>query len=218
MPNTEVLPLIGSKEGIAHLATAWVDPGDLVLVPDPGYPVYSIGTMLANGEVYWLPLQAERGFLPGPRRRSRPRWRSGRACCGSTTRTIRRPPWRRPRLLRGGGGLRLGARHRWSATTTPTPRSPTTATGRRAFCRSTGAREVGIEFHSLSKTYNMTGWRIGMVVGNRDADRGAGPREDERRQRHLPGRAVRGVSRRCAATRRGWRSATCTTSAAATPC
>src|SRR5581483_3083022 len=54
-PDKEVVPLIGSKEGIAHIATAFVDPGDLALVPDPGYPVYSIGTMLANGEPYFMP-------------------------------------------------------------------------------------------------------------------------------------------------------------------
>src|SRR5262249_41332153 len=58
-PDTEVIPLIGSKEGIAHMATAWVDPGDVVLVPDPGYPVFSIGTLLSNGETYWLPLRRE---------------------------------------------------------------------------------------------------------------------------------------------------------------
>ena len=63
-PDREVVPLIGSKEGIAHIATAFVDPGDVVLVPDPGYPVYGIGTLLANGEPYLLPLREQNGFLP----------------------------------------------------------------------------------------------------------------------------------------------------------
>src|SRR5262249_37890190 len=62
--DAEVIPLIGSKEGIAHLPTAWVDPGDVVLVPDPGYPVFSIGTMLPNREVHRLRLRAARCFLP----------------------------------------------------------------------------------------------------------------------------------------------------------
>src|SRR5204862_5457302 len=63
-PDKEVVPLLGSKEGIAHMPVAYVDPGDVVLVPDPGYPVYSIGTMLANGVPYTMPLLAENGFLP----------------------------------------------------------------------------------------------------------------------------------------------------------
>ena len=63
-PDTQVQPLIGSKEGIANLATAFVDPGDTVLVPDPGYPVYETGTLLAGGTVEPLPLSAEDGFLP----------------------------------------------------------------------------------------------------------------------------------------------------------
>src|SRR5439155_20909895 len=76
-PDREVLPLIGSKEGIAHIALALVDPGDEVLVPDPGYPVFSIGTMLAGGRSVLVPLSPEHGFLPdlaglppGPRAKS----------------------------------------------------------------------------------------------------------------------------------------------------
>src|SRR4030067_421358 len=65
-PNKEVLPLIGSKEGIGHIALCFIDPGDVALVPDPGYPVYSMGTLLAGGEAYFLPLRDENGFLPGP--------------------------------------------------------------------------------------------------------------------------------------------------------
>src|SRR5438445_10639430 len=63
-PNKEVLPLIGSKEGIGHIALCFIDPGDVALVPDPGYPVYSIGTMFAGGESYFLPLTEENDFLP----------------------------------------------------------------------------------------------------------------------------------------------------------
>src|SRR5262245_16831421 len=63
-PATEVLTLIGSKEGIAHFPVAFVDPGDLVLVPDPGYPVYATGTRFCGGEVHAMPLRRDRGFLP----------------------------------------------------------------------------------------------------------------------------------------------------------
>ena len=63
-PDKEVLPLIGSKEGIAHIAFCFIDSGDIALVPDPGYPVYSVSTMLANGEPYYLPLREEENFLP----------------------------------------------------------------------------------------------------------------------------------------------------------
>ncbi len=62
--DKEVLPLIGAKEGIAHIALCFIDPGDIALVPDPGYPVYSIGTILAGGKPYYLPLSAKNNFLP----------------------------------------------------------------------------------------------------------------------------------------------------------
>ena len=63
-PDTEVLPLIGAKEGIGHAALCFVDPGDIALVPDPGYPVYSVGTWFAGGECHWMPLLEENGWLP----------------------------------------------------------------------------------------------------------------------------------------------------------
>ena len=73
----EVLPLIGSKEGIANMALAWLDPGDLVLVPDPGYPTYRMSAYMVGAEVYDMPLLEESGFLPGWTR-FRPMSRSGR--------------------------------------------------------------------------------------------------------------------------------------------
>src|SRR6266545_3857861 len=63
-PQREILPLIGSKEGIGHVSLCFIDPGDVALVPDPAYPVYAVGTMFAGGEVFPLPLEEERGFLP----------------------------------------------------------------------------------------------------------------------------------------------------------
>src|SRR3989304_3668352 len=65
-PEREVLPLIGSKEGIGHIALCFIDPGDVALVPDPGYPVYSVGTLLCGGGPHYLSLKEGRGFLPDP--------------------------------------------------------------------------------------------------------------------------------------------------------
>ncbi len=165
--DAEVLPLIGSKEGIAHLATAWVDPGDLVLVPDPGYPVYSIGTMLANGEVYWLPLRAERDFLPDLQaipadvaRRARVLWIG---YPNNPTAAVAPIEFFREVVdFAWEHGILVCHDNAYSEVAYDGYRAP-------SFLQVDGAREIGIEFHSLSKTYNMTGWRIGMVVGNRTA-------------------------------------------------
>lgn len=165
--DAEVLPLIGSKEGIAHLATAWVDPGDLVLVPDPGYPVYSIGTMLANGEVHWLPLQADRGFLPDLKaipaevaRRARVLWIGYPN--NPTAAVAPLEFFREVVAFAWEHGILVCHDNAYSEVAFDGYRAP-------SFLQVDGAREIGIEFHSLSKTYNMTGWRIGMVVGNRTA-------------------------------------------------
>jgi LL-diaminopimelate aminotransferase len=163
-PDKEVLPLIGSKEGIAHIATAFVDPGDVVLVPDPGYPVYSIGTMLANGEPYLLPLRAERDFLPDL---------SGiPADVLAKARILwinypNNPTAAVAPMEFFAEAVAFGRRHNllvchdnaYSEVCYDGYRAP-------SFLEVPGAKEVGIEFHSLSKTYNMTGWRSGMVVGN----------------------------------------------------
>ena len=110
-PEKEVLPLIGSKEGIAHIALCFIDPGDVALVPDPGYPVYAIGTMFAGGEQL-LPAAARGERLPARLRRDpRRRRRRARSCSGSTTRTTRPAP--SPTSTSSSGRrLREEARHR----------------------------------------------------------------------------------------------------------
>jgi LL-diaminopimelate aminotransferase len=166
-PDKEVVPLIGSKEGIAHIAIAFVDPGDVVLVPDPGYPVYSIGTMLANGEIHWLPLTRERGFLPDlaaipedVARKARILW-------------INYPnnPTAAVAPLDFFREVVEFARKYDILVCHDNAYSDVTYDGYRpvSFLEVPGAKEVGVEFHSLSKTYNMTGWRSGMMVGNRVA-------------------------------------------------
>lgn len=163
-PRKEVLPLIGSKEGIGHIALCFIDPGDVALVPDPGYPVYSVGALLAGGEAYYLPLTEENEFLPDLdsvpadiARRAKVLWvnypnnpTGAVADIGFFQRTAAFAKKHGIAVLHDG------------------PYSEVSFDGYRpvSFLQASGARDVGIEFHSLSKSYNMTGWRIGMAVGN----------------------------------------------------
>ncbi len=163
-PDTEVLPLIGAKEGIAHIALCFIDPGDITLVPDPAYPVYSIGTMLAGGESYYLPLLAKNDFLPdydiipeSIAQKAKLLWinypnnpTGAVADLDFFNRTVDFA--RKQELLVCHDG----------------PYTEVAFDDYRpvSFLQADGAKDVGVEFHSLSKSYNMTGWRIGMVVGN----------------------------------------------------
>jgi LL-diaminopimelate aminotransferase len=163
-PDKEVLPLIGSKEGIAHIAFSLIDPGDVALVTDPGYPVYSVGTMLAGGRPYYIPLSWKNGFLPDLRRiplnvlkRAKLLW-------------INYP--NNPTGAVAGIDFFKGvvefARQNDLFICHDGPYSEVAFDGYKpiSFMQADGAQEVGVEFHSLSKSYNMTGWRTGMVVGN----------------------------------------------------
>jgi LL-diaminopimelate aminotransferase len=162
--DKEVLPLIGSKEGIAHIAFCFVDFRDVALVPDPAYPVYSISTMLASGNPYYLPLIEENKFLPDldaiPAyilKRAKLLW-------------INYPhnPTGAVADLDFFNRVVEFARKHNLAVCHDGPYSEVSFDGYQpvSFMQADGAKEVGVEFHSLSKTYNMTGWRIGMVVGN----------------------------------------------------
>jgi LL-diaminopimelate aminotransferase len=163
-PSREVVPLIGSKEGIAHVAQALIDPGDIALVPDPGYPTYSKGTILADGEVYFMPLLGENNFLPDLEaipadvlERARCIW-------------INYPnnPTGAVAPLSFFEEVISFARENDIAVMADNPYSDVTFDGYNApsFLEVEGAREVGVEFNSLSKLYNMAGWRVGMAVGN----------------------------------------------------
>lgn len=163
-PNGEVLPLIGSKEGIGHIALCLIDPGDVALVPDPGYPVYSIGTMFAGGEAHYLPLLEENGYLPdldaiSPSVAQR-----------ATVLWINYPnnPTSAVADLDFFERVVHFARRYDIAVCHDGPYSDVAYDGYQpvSFLQAPGAKDVGVEFHSLSKTFNMTGWRIGMVVGN----------------------------------------------------
>ena len=163
-PDKEVLPLIGAKEGIGHIALCFIDPGDIALVPDPAYPVYSIGTMFAGGSSYYMPLTEENDFLPDLdiipldiARKAKIMW-------------INYPnnPTAAVAELDFFDRVVAFARKHDLAVCHDGPYTEVAFDGYRppSFMQASGAKEVGVEFHSLSKSYNMTGWRVGMVVGN----------------------------------------------------
>ncbi|MFQ5860953.1 MAG: LL-diaminopimelate aminotransferase [Dehalococcoidia bacterium] len=163
-PDREVVPLIGAKEGIGHVALCFIDPGDLALVPDPGYPVYSVGTMFAGGECSWMPLREESGWLPNleaipPQvaRQARVMWLN-----------YPNNPTAAVAPLEYFQQVVEFARRYDIAVLHDAPYTEVAYDGYRpvSFLQAQGAMEVGMEFHSLSKTYNMTGWRIGMAAGN----------------------------------------------------
>jgi len=163
-PDSEVQALIGSKEGIAHIALCLIDPGDVALVPDPGYPVYSVGTLFAGGEPHYLPLREENAFLPdfsevpeAVARRAKVLWLN----------YPNNPTGAVADLAFFEEAVRFARRYD-IAVCHDGPYSEVAYDGYRpvSFLQAPGARDVGIEFHSLSKSYNMTGWRIGMAVGN----------------------------------------------------
>ncbi|MGB9901784.1 LL-diaminopimelate aminotransferase [Methanothrix sp.] len=166
-PSTEILTLIGSKEGLAHAPLAFVNPGDRVLVPDPAYTVYGTAVMFAGGIPESMPLLKKNSFLPDIR--------SIRA------RLEQDPNWR-PRLIflnypNNPTGAVAGldffrelvdlAREYGILVMHDNPYSEIYFDGRPpSILQVPGAKDVAVEFHSLSKTYNMTGWRIGMVSGS----------------------------------------------------
>jgi LL-diaminopimelate aminotransferase len=163
-PQREILPLIGSKEGIGHIALCFIEPGDVALVPDPGYPVYSVGTALAGGDPYYLPLTEENEFLPDldsvPEqiaRRAKLLWLNYPN--NPTGAVADRDFFERAVAFASRYGIAILHDGPYSEVAFDSYRPP-------SFLEADGARETGIEFHSLSKTYNMTGWRIGMAAGN----------------------------------------------------
>jgi len=165
-PDSEIYPLIGSKEGIAHMPLAFIDPGDHVLVPDPCYPPYKSGTWFAGGEVVLMPLKAENKFLPDLKAINHailhkvkmifinyPNNPTGAVCDKKFFKDV----------------VDFAAKHNiivchdaaYSEIGFDGFKAP-------SIFEVDGARDVAIEFHSLSKTFNMTGWRLGFAVGNKE--------------------------------------------------
>jgi LL-diaminopimelate aminotransferase len=165
-PVDETLALIGSKEGIANLALAVLDPEDIVIVPDPSYPVYAMHSVFAGCRKYIVPLKEENGFLIDFKsipdnicRQAKLLWMNYPNNPTSAVAPIEffeeAVAWAKK------WGVILAHDNPYSEIyqqDTPPP----------SLLSAKGAKDVGIEFNSLSKTFNMTGWRIGMAVGNRD--------------------------------------------------
>lgn len=170
-PRTEVLSLIGSKEGIGHIPLAFVNSGDIVLVPSPGYPVYSTGTLFAGGKSYIMPLKEEKGFLPDfdeiPERVFLKTKLIFINYPNNPTSAIA-PAKFYKEVIKIALKYNIIVCHDASYTEIYYDKKPL------SFMQIPGAKDVGIEFHSLSKTYNMTGWRIGFAVGNREVLAGLG--------------------------------------------
>ncbi len=165
-PDTEILPLIGSKEGIAHTPLAFVNPGDCTLVPDPCYPPYRGSTILAGGKAHSMPLLAENGFLPDFREIPLPVRKRAKLMFlnypNNPTAAVADKPFYKEVIhfaSRNNIIVLHDAAYSEMAYDGYKPMS---------FLELEGAKDVGVEFHSLSKTYNMTGWRIGWVCGNSD--------------------------------------------------
>ncbi|MBF0508305.1 MAG: LL-diaminopimelate aminotransferase [Deltaproteobacteria bacterium] len=161
--RSEVITLIGSKEGLAHLPLAFINPGDLALVPSPAYPVYNVATMFAGGESFFMPLTAENDFLPDLA--AIPSDVADRA----KIMFINYP--NNPTGAVAGmdfyNAVVAFAKKHNIIVCHDAAYSELAFDGYKpvSFLNAAGAMEVGIEFHSLSKTYNMTGWRIGFAVG-----------------------------------------------------
>ncbi len=166
----EVLTLIGSKEGIAHSAFAFLNPGDIALVPDPAYPVYNNATIMANSRPYSVPLTEEHGFKPDLERIDKGIARRAKIMFlnypnNPTAATAEKSFFKEVVDF---------ARENEIIVLHDNPYSELTFDGYEApsFLAVKGAKDVGVEFGSLSKTYNMTGWRIGFVVGNSEILKG----------------------------------------------
>jgi LL-diaminopimelate aminotransferase len=162
--QTEVCSLIGSKEGLAQFPLAFVNPGDLVLVPEPSYPVYRSGTLFAGGEWSYMPLLEKNGFLPDLGAIGEDRLKRARILWvnypNNPTGAKASPEFYRQLVdLAQKYGFIVASDAAYSEVTHLDRPHP-------SILETPGAMEVAIEFHSLSKTCNMTGWRIGWAAGN----------------------------------------------------
>lgn len=163
-PQSEALLLIGSKEGLAHLAWAYIDPGDLSIVPDPAYTVYKMNTLLAGGDVHLMPLRAENGFLPvlsdiPPAVADKAKLLYLNYPNNPTGATATLEFFTEVVQFARRHNLVVCHDCAYSEVYYDDYRPP-------SFLQAPGAKEVGIEIHSVSKTFNMTGWRVGFAVGN----------------------------------------------------
>ncbi|MHB8055081.1 MAG: aminotransferase class I/II-fold pyridoxal phosphate-dependent enzyme [Candidatus Aminicenantales bacterium] len=165
-PDTEVVPLLGSKEGIFHLSAAVLNPGDVALVPDPGYATYAAGTIAAGAEPFYYRLDPGRNYLPdwksippGILKRAKTLWLN---YPHNPTGAVASPEFfAEAAAFAGDNHLLLIHDAAYSQIVFDGYRAP-------SVLESPGAKEIAVEFNSLSKSHNMAGWRVGVAVGNRD--------------------------------------------------
>ncbi|EGJ51332.1 LL-diaminopimelate aminotransferase [Desulfocurvibacter africanus] len=172
-PEKEVVSLIGSKEGIAHFPLAFINPGDLALVCTPNYPVYNVAVGFCGGTVKYLPLTSDNNFLPDLDAVDNDTWKKAKLLFinypnNPTSATADRAFYER--VVEKAREFNVIVLH--DAAYTEVYFNP--AKKPMSILEIPGAKDVAIEFHSLSKTYNMTGWRIGMAVGNETLVNGLG--------------------------------------------
>jgi len=165
-PETEVVSLLGSKEGIAHISWCYLNPGDIVLVTDPGYPVYAGGAILAGAEPYYVPLEEKNGFLPNLTAIPEDVIQKAKLMFlnypNNPTGAVADEAFFRE-VVDFASKYNILVCHdaAYSLITYEGFEHP-------SFLKVPGAKDVGIEFNSLSKPYNMTGWRIGWAAGNKE--------------------------------------------------
>ena len=169
-PSSEVLPLIGAKEGVGHVAFCFLDPGDIALVPDPAYPVYGVGTMFAGADVYTMPLHESNGWLPlledipvDIAKKAKVMWLN---YPNNPTGAVADKDFYQS-AIQFAKEYEIVLLH-------DAAYSENVYEGYKALSimELDGAKDVSIEFHSLSKLFNMTGWRFGMAVGNAEMVQG----------------------------------------------
>jgi LL-diaminopimelate aminotransferase len=165
-PDKEVLQLMGSQDGLAHLATALIDPGDYVLVPDPGYPIYEASVSLAGGNIYPMPLSAENEFLPQldqiPMKILRKTKMMIISYPGNPVTALANKDFFE-QVVEFAKNHNILVVHDFAYSELIFDENPQIS-----FMSISGAKNIGIEFNSLSKTFNMAGCRIGYVIGNSD--------------------------------------------------
>jgi len=163
-PDREILPLIGSKEGIAHFPLAFLNSGDYSLVPDPCYPPYKGGTIIAGGKPHLMPLRQSNGFLPDLKKIPASIRRKAKIMFvnypNNPTSAIAGEDFYRAAVDFAAKNKIIVASDLAYSEISFDGYVPT------SLLTQEGAKEVALEFHSLSKTYNMTGWRVGWACGN----------------------------------------------------
>ncbi len=163
-PGSEVIPVLGGKEAVAHIALACLDPGDVALAPDPGYPPYTSGPVFAGAEVHYLPLRAENAFMPDldsipPGIASQANLLYFNYPNNPTGAVVADGFFEQAVAFAGKRDLVAVHDSAYTEIAFDGNRPP-------SFLSTPGAKDVGVEIFSLSKGWNMTGWRIGWIAGN----------------------------------------------------